>query len=265
MTTPKAFYALTLFTLLATPINSLVECATGLASAVGSFERINAYLIEASHSSGQSPKDFPAKDNTPLATEKSLKMQDDVSEISNNPTSKGEFVVARNINAGWEKDSPPVLKDMNFELKTSNLTIIVGPVGCGKSTLLNVLLGETTEFDGQLKVFAPEIAYCSQTPWLTNSTLQQNVLGESILDIDWYNTVIHACALEQDIELLPLGDQTMLGSKGAALSGGQKQRLVSTSSLRRRMSRLGTITNQSIVSRQGSIFQEGCRSPRRRA
>ncbi len=39
------------------------------------------------------------------------------------------------------------------------------------------------------------------------------------------NQVIHACALELDLQILPKGDQTMAGERGINLSGGQRQRV----------------------------------------
>lgn len=37
--------------------------------------------------------------------------------------------------------------------------------------------------------------------------------------------MIHACALELDLQILPKGDQTMAGERGINLSGGQRQRV----------------------------------------
>jgi ATP-binding cassette subfamily C (CFTR/MRP) protein 1 len=48
----------------------------------------------------------------------------------------------------------------------------------------------------------------------------------SDFDLDLYTSVIHACDLGSDLEALPSGDLTVVGSKGFALSGGQKQRIV---------------------------------------
>ena len=72
------------------------------------------------------------------------------------------------------------------------------------------------------------MAYCAQSVWLPNRNIQQIVTGSeqnNNIDIQWFEKVLHACDLESDIEGLPRGDQTLVGSKGVTLSGGQKQRL----------------------------------------
>lgn len=74
------------------------------------------------------------------------------------------------------------------------------------------------------------MAYCAQTPWLVNESILKNICGLtelSLINEAWYDSVIHACALDEDIKLLPEGDRTIIGSRGLTLSGGQKQRLVS--------------------------------------
>lgn len=45
------------------------------------------------------------------------------------------------------------------------------------------------------------------------------------MDKQRYRTVVKKCALERDFELLPYGDKTMVGERGASLSGGQKARI----------------------------------------
>lgn len=41
----------------------------------------------------------------------------------------------------------------------------------------------------------------------------------------FYQTVLEACALLPDLDILPSGDRTEIGEKGINLSGGQKQRV----------------------------------------
>ncbi|KAH0285505.1 putative multidrug resistance protein, partial [Aureobasidium sp. EXF-3399] len=85
---------------------------------------------------------------------------------------------------------------------------LLSPPVVGKSTLLQALLGEIT-----------------QHPWLTNTTIRSTIIGSSEANDTWYETVLAACDLDEDIKNLPEGDKTVVGSAGTALSGGQKQRL----------------------------------------
>lgn len=54
---------------------------------------------------------------------------------------------------------------------------------------------------------------------------KDNILFGRPFDKVFYQQVIEACALTQDIQMLPGGDQTEIGEKGINLSGGQKQRV----------------------------------------
>lgn len=69
------------------------------------------------------------------------------------------------------------------------------------------------------------IAYIPQQAWIQNATLRDNILFGKPFDKVLYNRVIEACALTQDFQMLPAGDQTEIGEKGINLSGGQKQRV----------------------------------------
>jgi ABC-type bacteriocin/lantibiotic exporter with double-glycine peptidase domain len=129
---------------------------------------------------------------------------------------------------GWDKEKEAVLKNINMRVPYGKFTMVVGPVGCGKSTLLKALLGEVSAMEGSVYVASLEIAFCDQTPWHMNGTVQSSILGVAEFDERWYTAVIRACALDEDLRRLPRGDQTWIGSKGIALSGGQSQRIVSS-------------------------------------
>ncbi|OBT89356.1 hypothetical protein VE02_01426 [Pseudogymnoascus sp. 03VT05] len=104
--------------------------------------------------------------------------------------------------------------------------MIIGPVGSGKSTLIQALLGETVTHKGFITMGSIDsIAFCAQTPWLVNKSIQKNILGTSLFNGPWYRKVLTACALFEDLKNYPAGDRTLVGSKGITLSGGQKQRI----------------------------------------
>lgn len=141
-------------------------------------------------------------------------------------TPQGPIVSIRGGSFGWE-EGKNILAYLNLAISTSQLTLVVGPVASGKSTLCKVLLGEVPESDGEVVLYSQgrRIAYCDQTPFLTNETIRQNILGFSTYNKARYDEVIHATALGPDLITLPQADQTKIGSGGISLSGGQKQRV----------------------------------------
>ncbi|GFH15645.1 uncharacterized protein HaLaN_11906 [Haematococcus lacustris] len=65
----------------------------------------------------------------------------------------------------------------------------------------------------------------ARDPWVQNCTLRANVLLGRAYDDELYTSVLAACALGPDLEVLAAGDATEIGEKGVNLSGGQKHRV----------------------------------------
>ena len=68
-------------------------------------------------------------------------------------------------------------------------------------------------------VLGGNISYAPQIPWICNATLRQNILFGQQDDEVRFREVIRACSLEQDLEVLPNGEETEIGEKGINLSG----------------------------------------------
>lgn len=131
-----------------------------------------------------------------------------------------------NGNFGWDENKMS-LRDINIEIPRSRLTIVVGPVASGKSTLCTAILGEARFSDGDVTVASSfsNIGFCDQTPYLSNTTIQQNIIGFAAVDEARYHEVLEAAMLLSDLAAMPQGDQTNVGSTGITLSGGQKSRV----------------------------------------
>lgn len=95
-------------------------------------------------------------------------------------------------------------------------------VGSGKSTLLRALLGELDISQGTITAPAV-IAYCDQTPWLWDATIEENIIGAHEYDGAWLQKVLWSCGLDQDIQNTPTG--STIGEGGSSLSGGQRNRV----------------------------------------
>ena len=145
-----------------------------------------------------------------------------------------------------EKDSAEsriALKSISCSIERGSLVAVVGTVGSGKSSFLSAILGEMESIDGT-KVYMPPskeddkgegkkvqgsrenlISYCSQSPWVVNDTLRGNILFGRTYNKERYDQVVEACALSDDLAVLPAGDMTEIGERGINLSGGQKARV----------------------------------------
>ena len=69
------------------------------------------------------------------------------------------------------------------------------------------------------------MSYAPQVPWLQQTSIKDNIVCCEPWDAARYKAVIHACALELDLQNMPLGDATPIAEKGISLSGGQRQRV----------------------------------------
>ncbi|KAI0484717.1 ABC transporter [Xylariaceae sp. FL0804] len=116
------------------------------------------------------------------------------------------------------------LENVSIDFVEGGLNVVTGPSGSGKSTLLMAILGETLVVDGIITK-PKDIAFASQSPWLQNETIKDNILFNESFEPLRYERVIHACGLKIDFDEFPDRDETEVGENGTSLSGGQKSRI----------------------------------------
>ena len=116
------------------------------------------------------------------------------------------------------------LEDINFVAPSKSLTVITGPVGSGKSTLLSAIAGETSNASGTID-YQGSVIYLPQTAWVFSGTIKENILFGQPNEESKYERIIDVCALKEDFQRLPDGDQTVVGERGEVLSGGQQARV----------------------------------------
>jgi ABC-type multidrug transport system fused ATPase/permease subunit len=140
-------------------------------------------------------------------------------------------------------DERYVLRDISVSFPNRELSVVTGKTGSGKSLLLAAILGEVDVLKGSINVPKPpherydqkatkdnwiipnSIAFVAQIPWIENASIKDNILFGLPFDENRYNKTVEVCALGKDLEMLPDGEATEVGSNGVNLSGGQKWRV----------------------------------------
>lgn len=135
-------------------------------------------------------------------------------------------------------DSAWVLEDINFEMRSGEITALVGPSGSGKSTLANLIVRfydpqkGAIEIDGcdlrtlSLKSLRAITGVVTQDVILFNDTVKSNIAyGRQDVSDDLIWEAARAAHAHEFITEMPKGYDTIVGEKGVKLSGGQRQRL----------------------------------------
>ncbi|KAG4281248.1 hypothetical protein FPRO06_10153 [Fusarium proliferatum] len=175
----EAFTSLSLISVVTQPLVMILVSLMQIAGVVGGSGRIQAFLL--------------------LDEQLAAKEAVDV-----------DAVTIQNVSI-QTPDGNSLLTNINLQVSPGTLNMLVGRVGCGKSSLLRTIIGELIPSEGTVKT-QDSLAYCDQVPWLRNTTIRENVVGLSPMDDKWLSTVLHACALEEDLHQLPQGQETIVGS-----------------------------------------------------
>jgi len=222
LSTAQAFTSLAILALLTQPAMMLLGSIPQVAAATGCIQRVQKFLLAKGFDDQRA-----VLSGSPYlsAMEKEMLSSTDSKSPKVSIESDDTVLTVSDLTVLPAKDAKEKETSISFEAKKGTVTMILGPVGCGKSTLLKAILGEIVPKNGTVGVNTPFIGYCSQAPWLQNATIRANIIGPNEFDREWYRTIIHTCALEEDISQMPQKDLTLIGSRGITLSGGQKHRV----------------------------------------
>ena len=132
---------------------------------------------------------------------------------------------------------PLVLDRITLNIEAGERVALVGASGGGKTTLVHVLLGLYPPNSGDilfngisfrqigLDIIRDHVAIVLQHPALFNDTIRANLtLGRAPVEADLWQA-LKIAQLDQVIQDLTHGLDTIIGKNGIRLSGGQRQRL----------------------------------------
>lgn len=129
-----------------------------------------------------------------------------------------------------------VLENLNINAKPNTVVAIVGPTGCGKTTIINLLMKFYNRDDGEILVDDKNIdditkksmrqayAMVLQDTWLFEGSIYENIAyGNENATLEDVKRVAKLAQIDDFIEKLPNGYNTIISGNGDNISKGQKQ------------------------------------------
>lgn len=183
-----------------------------------------------------------------------------------------------NIHFQYTQNSPLVLRNIYLQIPEDKITAIVGGSGSGKSTLLKLLVRLYKPSYGEIKMDTMNVNAINLHQWrnlcgvvmqdgkmFSDTILNNIVLDADRIDYDWLREVCRIAQIEDEINAMPKGFETIVGETGRGLSGGQKQRLLIARALYKNpkflfldeaTNALDSINERKIVDALNNAFQQ---------
>lgn len=134
----------------------------------------------------------------------------------------------------YEVGNPIYISPVSAKFEQNRINVITGPNGCGKTTLMNLAL-KMWEYKGNIsinktdirvlknEVVRSQIAFCFQEPAIFNDTIKSNIILNHDYDKDYFDYLLKATLLYNDIQLMSNGMDTVVNNH--MLSQGQMQKI----------------------------------------
>lgn len=183
-----------------------------------------------------------------------------------------------NVHFQYTVNTPMVLRNIYLQIPENKVTAIVGGSGSGKSTLLKLLVRLYKPSYGEIKMDTMNVNAINLRQWrslcgvvmqdgkvFSDTILNNIVLDDEHIDYNRLREVSRIAQIEDEINAMPKGFETMIGEKGRGLSGGQKQRLLIARALYRdpkflfldeATNALDTINERKIVDALNGAFKQ---------
>jgi ATP-binding cassette subfamily B protein RaxB len=153
----------------------------------------------------------------------------------------------RDLSFRYAEGEPWILKNLDLTVRAGESVAIVGPSGCGKSTLAKLVLGLLTPCDGCIEFGGVDIRQVGLDNYrkvvgtvMQDDSLFAGTIADNISFFDGAATlgeIIDAARqanIHDEIQIMPMAYETLVGDMGSSLSGGQKQRLILARALYRK-------------------------------
>ena len=156
-----------------------------------------------------------------------------------------ESIELKNVSFSYRRKSNiKVLDNINLKINKGDKVAIVGTSGQGKTTLLDIILGllevksgnliidgkiiNNKNYFNNLIVWRGNISHVPQNIYLTDNSILENIVfstPENKINDYRLSKALQESDLNEFINKIPMGLNTIVGEKGMQISGGQRQRI----------------------------------------
>lgn len=132
----------------------------------------------------------------------------------------------------------PVLSNISFDIPKGAVVALIGPSGGGKTTIADLLLRLVEPSGGRimlddtpleligLQAWREQIGYVTQDTFMKNASIAENIrFYRPELNLEDIYAAARKAHIDEVIQGLPDGYDTLIGDRGMMVSGGQRQRL----------------------------------------
>ena len=143
-------------------------------------------------------------------------------------------ITAEHLTFAYPDEETPALSDVSFTIPAGSFTAVAGESGIGKSTLLKLMLGIYAPDGGTLSIGGRPVSrktrtyfsYVPQGNLLLSGTLRDNILlTDPEASEEALSKALYVSDLQEFVESLPNGIDTVIGESGAGISEGQAERI----------------------------------------
>jgi ATP-binding cassette subfamily B protein RaxB len=148
-------------------------------------------------------------------------------------------IALKNVSFRHSSGEPPILDSASCDIRAGDFVALVGPSGSGKSTLIKILLGLLEPESGEVLLdsrtiqclqedgMRRQVGAVMQDDCLLAGTIAENInLFEAGYDENRLRLAARLSCIEEEINAMPMGFQSLVGDMGVSLSGGQVQRIL---------------------------------------
>lgn len=143
-----------------------------------------------------------------------------------------------NVSFCYDVNAPEVLTNISLRIESGQKIAIVGRTGSGKSTLGKLLLGLYAPTAGRImfddvplesmncRDLRRQFGVVLQDSLLFSGSVRQNIaFNDAAVSLDQVKEAARLAVIDDEIEKMPMGYETLVSEGSGGLAGGQRQRL----------------------------------------